>query len=505
MYLKKCNKKILRLLSLFFIQLTLIIAFILFGSLLSNSNNSLEVGETAQWSGNVKFISKARALGDSNINKTLPYVTPTFMKIIKNDDFHKHFYVIQHQVPYSSDIKEQLNVQNICYKEGTTHRHKERRAFDLTNDINNKTDYESSDNDNEMSSAECNCYPEWHGENCGQPEIVWRAFMTSRQHQPKPPNFVKQAHNIFYIINRVSNINIETLEIQIMELINIVNLFVLCDLVKSDDAESLLRHQMNTGFFELHRKQILLIKDETCSAKNVYHLMKKILRTQMHSSDVLIYSQSDEILNKKAINYFKWHNNWPQPVKFRLKYNVYGFYFKHPDSTIIGSVACQLNVLEQFYKSDPDLILTNQHNPTILVIGDLNHIGGWFCEYCYQPIDIIKKLHLDSKIRGAINASSTNNNNNLNNNNIFLTDNPSDPQQTQYHKQSVVNIERIHTLIQTGLYIDGKLSLIKLKHYNEIKYFTPDYVAKTRWKFDNIVTNLYASWEDDLDGQFNEY
>jgi beta-1,4-mannosyl-glycoprotein beta-1,4-N-acetylglucosaminyltransferase len=233
---------------------------------------------------------------------------------------------------------------------------------------------------------------------------------------------------------------------------------------------------MNKGFLLKHRDQVLLIQDEKCSGANVVRHMKKILDKQIQFTDVIVYGTSDEILNRKAINYLKWHNNWHQPLRFRLRWNVYGFFFQHPQNTIIRSIACQLNYLDQFYSSDPDQMIIS--NKEMLIVGDLNHFGGWYCEYCYQPIDIIRKFHLDSNT---------------------LRSNSHNPLQSLYHRKPTVNIEYIESLILYGLYVDGKMQLQKYHNYQNTKYFTPEYVAKHKWKFDNIITNFYASWNDDID------
>lgn len=148
---------------------------------------------------------------------------------------------------------------------------------------------------------------------------------------------------------------------------------------------------------------------------------------------------------------------------------------QHPDKTILNSFACQLNVLEQVYKSNPDNIIRKKSQ--LLTVGDLNHFGGWFCEYCYQPIDIIRRLHLDSKLL-ANKKSSTE----------LLNGN--------YHRKPIINIEFIQNLIQQGTYIDGRTTLEKLRPYDNEKYFVPDCVAKNRGKFSNVVSNFYASWDD---------
>jgi beta-1,4-mannosyl-glycoprotein beta-1,4-N-acetylglucosaminyltransferase len=426
------NRRILtRLSSLFFLQLLLIFAFVLFGAFVSNSNDGVE-----PWaSGNVKFITKDSRSSSHTSKTEHEYKTPTFMRIVKSENFHKQFITLQEEVAISSDIEEKIRVKRVCYKEGVELNDSHRASHDVNNKTEDYADWPA-----------CVCRSEWHGNACSEPEIIWRTFMVSRQPMKESPKFTRHPHNIFYIINGVTSINLETFEIQLMELGKIVNLFVLCDLVKADDPSLLMRHQMDKGFLVQYKEQILLLRDETCSGANIYRHMKRILGTQMRPSDVLIYGHEDEILNRRAVNYMKWHNNWHQPLRFRLKWNVYGFFFQHPDNTITSSVACQVNSIEQFYKSDPEKILSNSQSPTVVTVGDLNHYGGWFCEYCHQPIDIIRKLHLDSK---------------------YLANKSSDPLKESYHRKPIVNIEYIQNLIQYGHYIDGKLELRKLRHYDD--------------------------------------
>lgn len=452
----------MRLTSLFVLQLLLVFAFVLFGTFVSNNVNL-----DGQWAnGNVKFIVKDSASSNKSRGHQ-QYAIPKFMKIVQNDNFEKHFVMLQESVSISSDISDTMAIRRICFRDGI-HSNVAQRAYDNNNKTEDYRDF-----------AACACQPEWHGDTCSEPEIVWRAFMTSREPLHPSPSITHHAHNMFYIIQLVTSINMETLEIQLLELMDIVNVFILCDPIATSDASLLMRHRMNEGFLRSQHDRVLLLRDDTCSGANIYRQMRRIFTNQMRSTDILIYGASDEILNRRALMYFKWHNNWHQPVRFRLKWNVYGFFFQHPDNTTIRSIVCQLNVLEQFYKSDPDRILVNPHSPTILVIGDLNHYGGWYCEYCHQPIDIIRKLQLDSKL--------------LNN-----------TANVHRHRHPVINIEYVQNLIHDGKYIDGRTELRKLRHY-DTNYYQPEAVAKNRWKFDNIAINLFASWDDDLDSNLGDY
>jgi beta-1,4-mannosyl-glycoprotein beta-1,4-N-acetylglucosaminyltransferase len=473
-----------KLWKVFIIQLILICIFVLFGKTLIANPGDEVLEQLEPINGNVKFVySKHQELQNVG-QKTAARLMDRSRKLIFRHplNFSDLYFTFNQTISYGNDIDEQFTISRNCFIEGSANLNEKnsQRAFYDGKKNDTKTDkfVDFSGNDTSLAlpttslRQECECRAEWHGKDCGQPEVIWRAFMKSQQPH-KSPKLVKIPHNIFYIINFVSSINLETLEIQMMELIDVVNLFIICELVKSDDPTILLRHQMSQGFLREHQKQILLVKDDSCSTGNIYRKMKKTLGDQMRPQDVLIYSKPDEILNKRALNYFKWYENWPQPVQFRLKYNIYGFFFKHPDNTVIGSIACQLYYLEEFYKSDPDLVL-NGGTAEPFIIGDLNHPGGFYCEFCYQPIDIIKQLNLK-------NSSF--------NSNIF-------------QRNSVIDIDHVQSLISKGFYIDGKLELIKLRHYHDKKYYMPEYVAKNRWKFDNIVVNLFASWDADLDNDY---
>jgi beta-1,4-mannosyl-glycoprotein beta-1,4-N-acetylglucosaminyltransferase len=439
-----------RLSSILIFQLLFILIFMLCASFVGNNFND-------QWlKDNVKFIAKEGLKSKENHLDQQQYKPPTFLKIVKNDNFYENF------IDISQNEHKNNSSNKLCFRDGIDLDNLSKRAF---RNVNDKTELVGE-------SMMCPCRQEWHGSACGEPEIIWRALlMTSSQIKSHTPKVIKKAHNIFYIIHEVTSINLETLEIQILELKDIVNLFILCDKIISEDPMLSIKHHMNTRFLQDYKDQILLIKDETCSSINIYNQMKRILGKQMRPLDILVVGMSDEILNKKVLKYLKWHNNWHQPLRFRLKWNVYGFFFQHPELTVTRSFACQLNILEQ-----SSLEMLKKLNTTnALILGDLNHFGGWFCEYCYQPIDIIRKFYLDSK---SLNSKSSN----------LLP--------TKYHREPVINSNYIENLISNSIYIDGKLQLKKLRNYYT-KYFIPETVAKNKWKFDNIVTNFYAVWKNE--------
>ncbi|XP_065076936.1 beta-1,4-mannosyl-glycoprotein 4-beta-N-acetylglucosaminyltransferase [Ochlerotatus camptorhynchus] len=547
---------------LFLLQIFLISVFLAFGSLLASStlqpddpsaqggqagsvnrapsSLSLSVGNRPTFWFNVKFVNnqsssispeavrQRQEVGGGHVRH--PRFRPLQLKTVpKPDDYTKYYRPIY----YHDGYREQTR---LCFIEGTHFRvaaaNKPNKKTPPTgphrpagHHITNETDFEAGELDvvvvatvgktqkqpdeeeeekEEATAAEeeeendlsndilpdgrCRCQPEWHGPDCGQPEVLWRAFVASRippRNQTAAPRKVPK--NVFYIID-ANFISVQMLEIQLMELLDVVSLFILCDrqLPVADGMKSetytIGPHVMSTDFLKANLNKILLLEDPTCSGRNIFRKLKKFVRkSDMHVEDVLLYSRTDEILNRRAVNYFRWYDNWPQPVRFRLKYNVFGFFWQHPESTLIGSAACQLSTVDEAYRSDPEALL--RIDKPVMLIGDLNHYGGWYCRHCYQLIDIVKYLEFITLVNTTTSISSTNQS---------LSSYLPDPK-----KGTVMNVEYIQNLIASGKYFDDKTNLNKLQRHVD-KYYAPEYVRKNSWRFDNIVINLFARWEDSV-------
>uniref|UniRef100_A0A182Y093 Uncharacterized protein n=1 Tax=Anopheles stephensi TaxID=30069 RepID=A0A182Y093_ANOST len=328
-------------------------------------------------------------------------------------------------------------------------------------------------------TGRCRCNPQWHGTDCGQPEVIWRAFITSkippRDQTATPRPF---ARNLFYIVQSTF-ISVEMLEVQLMELADQVSLFVLCDRPAGPPGSasygaSIAHHADGTDFLRSIRDRLLLVSDASCSGRNMFRkLLKYTTKGAIRADDIVLFSGTDEVLNRKAVAYLRWYDNWPQPVRFRLKHNVYGFFWQHPaNSTVIGSAAVQVSTLREVYGSDPERLLAIEK--PVMLIGDLNHFGGWYCRRCYQPGSIVQYY----EHRAATGAGTA-----------YLPD----PKRTK-----VLNEEYVQQLIATGKDLeDGERTLERISRRTD-KYYEPDYVRENSWKFDNIVLNLFARWDDNL-------
>ncbi|XP_053697801.1 beta-1,4-mannosyl-glycoprotein 4-beta-N-acetylglucosaminyltransferase [Sabethes cyaneus] len=524
---------------LFLLQIFLISVFLAFGSfLVSNIHQDEPIGNdgsvnhlpaaskdtiqsTASSWFNVKFISNQSFPSiTSNENPTIswqeaeghprhPRFKPMRLRAVAEPDkYTKYYRSIYYHDGYREQQKlcfiegslipeEKSTVQKVVTLVGTPHT-KQTNETELETgqlDIVARELDEQMIEDREDTGSEilpdgrCQCLPEWHGPDCGQPEVLWRAFIASKippRNQTTAPRKVPK--RVFYIID-TNFISVEVLEIQIMELIDVVSMFVLCDRQLSvvermkSETYSIGAHMKSTDFLKQTRERILLLDDPNCSGKNIFRKMKKYInKKDMHPEDILLFSQTDEILSRRAVNYFRWYDNWPQPVRFRLKYNVFGFFWQHPENTRIGSAACQLSTVDEVYRSDPEALL--RIDKPVMIIGDLNHYGGWYCRHCYQPIDIVKYLEFIATVNTTTNSGSVSGTNQSS----YLPD---------PRKSNVMNEEYVQNLIASGKYFDGNINLAKIQRHTD-KYYAPEYVRKNSWRFDNIVINLFARWEDSV-------
>lgn len=430
-FIRKCrkNKIIPKLVYLQFISITILV--ITLGTLLNIFNTSDYPID------DVKFIAK----NDVKINQ---YINDSHKKLVRNENINKFFIKLSPNITRHHTTK-------LCYKEGTEWT--QRASHDDT-----KTDFSTNQTD-------CLCHPEWHGIACSIPEIIWRAFINPRQTVNHAPKVITKPNAVIYVVNKVSRINLETLEMQIMELVGVVNFFILCE----KSINSTLASNMNHGFFHKHREITLLLNDGECSGKFIYSQLKSTLGNDIKPMDIIIIGGPNEILNRKSIEFLKWHKNeWLHVLTFRLKWNVYGFFFQHPDKTITRTRAIHYQLLE--YLRDFDHITSSSQNT--FIVGDLNHYGGWYCEFCNQVSDIVNMINHEKIIK------------------------------SHNHLSPVINKEFVENLIKSGKYVDGKKDLIKQHNYDDDKYFLPKTARNNRWKFENIITNYYGRLVDDIDDDY---
>lgn len=314
----------------------------------------------------------------------------------------------------------------------------------------NGTDLKSMDRS--KNSWNCDCKIGWHGAECGQPEVVWRALLTNKQ-KLKVKGPMKYSRRMLYIF-QVNEFMENIIDIRINELDEVIDLFILFE-NNGNRIEKLLKN----GFLKKYHKKIIYIRNTLL--KDLYNTIASSI-SSLENNDIIVISTSMEIPNKLALGFLKYYDNWPEPISFRLRWSVFGFFWKHPNKTKTEGIACSVKYMKKVFDSNFVNLYESKSNLG-LVLGDLNHYGGWYCEYCMDPIQIIK----------------------------FAKERNLELVKWKELKKNQIDVSYVEDLIGNGLYIDGKTELERSRKYRD-NYFAPTSVSDNSMKYDFLLMNLYT-------------
>ena len=317
-------------------------------------------------------------------------------------------------------------------------------------------------------SGKCECLPGYHGNDCSLPEIIWRAFIASRKETVihKRNGKMRRIIHMFAIAHPAQ---IQQTVIEISELFNVVDLFVVFETNRTEYGETkpfYFKQKLDKGLLKNMQYKILFtplfvsrsnVKTPYRSVSEIAWEKSRRIIKNLRDDDLFIQLNNSEIPNPKALLFFKLFDGFSLPIHFRLKWNVYGYFYQHPNKTKTVVTGCDIRMLDVVYKNNPNLI-EDKHG---LVVGDLNHYGGWFCELCYDPNDILNVIQTFSDFEDLLSKSS-----------------------------NVIDVKFLEELIGDGRYIDGKTDLLR-NHEERESYYSPNFVANNSWKYDSLLINFY--------------
>ncbi|XP_051153523.1 beta-1,4-mannosyl-glycoprotein 4-beta-N-acetylglucosaminyltransferase [Leptopilina boulardi] len=320
-------------------------------------------------------------------------------------------------------------------------------------------------------SKKCICNQGWHGSDCGQPEVVWRAIMATKQLVKLKQR--KWMRRIIYTLC-INQYNSAISEIIVKELYNVVDLFIICD---SSDSEYNFNYSLAKGLLKVEQKKILYINTFT-KVEKPFKLIFKYIWNKIHSviknirdDDIIVMTDPEQILNSKALMFLKTYDGWSQPIGFRLRWLVFGFFWQHPLKTTIKKGAFTIGFMQEAYRNNnlllqKELVDENSERDELgLVIGDLNHYGGWYCHYCQIPENIMSSIKWK------------------NNSKIINPD-------------IIIDKNYIEELIGMGMWLNGKTSLLRVPRYQDF-YFAPEVVLNNSQKYDWLLQNFYVKLDYD--------
>ncbi|KAH8276415.1 hypothetical protein KR018_005702 [Drosophila ironensis] len=338
-----------------------------------------------------------------------------------------------------------------CYREGSL---PEENLLHRTNDV-----------DYLMTAPQCRCSSGWHGRDCGQPEIIWRALMTHNR-ASKPLQLIEASssylHRMFYMLELGAweHISLELLELQVRVLLEVVDYFLIyyvSNTSRDRSLESLLGPQTN----------YLALRCPTagnCSSSQAYSHFRRQLwaqcGVQMQAQDLLLHGDSRTVYAPAALKFLKYYAKDVAPLRFRLKYNVYGFFWQHPQKTLLSGVISSLGHMHSVQMDAHRL-----EKLATSTLGDLNHYGGWSCEFCLPPEQIVLLIQSSRQHQLSVRL-------------------PNDT------RNAHIDAAYMQQLIANGFHIDGSTKLARLREQSE-KYFAPEEALQHSSQYGQLLVNLY--------------
>lgn len=420
-------------------------------------------------SGRVHFVQNVR---NTKLNRNLRR-TPHCVQRENINRYQQDFYQMKtdklnrsadYAMPAYVDLE--LGPALWCYREGTL----------------NETTSQRNDRDYLMAQPQCLCDIGWHGRDCGQPEIIWRALMThsqvSRRGGSEAPLKLHEASatsmkRLYYMLNLGDweRINLELLHLQLLTLIEVVDFFLIYYYVRDGKDHHLTQRQLDRNLNSVLNSNYVLFQCKghgrvNCSGAAAYghfrHQLWTLCRVQVQPTDLLLYGDRETIFSPAALKYLKYYAADVLPLRFRLKHNVYGFYWQHPRRTLLSGIISSLVHLLAV-QMDPQ----RMELQAIYTMGDLNHYGGWSCELCMSPEQIVHMLQTSSLDSQSIPVRM--------------------PNQT---RSARIDANYVQKLIGAGVYLDGSTQLLRLRQQSE-KYFAPDTALLHSSQFGQLLYNMY--------------
>lgn len=355
-----------------------------------------------------------------------------------------------------------------CYGEGTL--------------LANRTD--SRDRDYGLAQPQCQCDNGWHGRDCGQPEIIWRALMThnraSKRAGFEAPLKLHEASTtsvkrLYYMLNLGDweHIDMELLQLQLQTLLEVVDFFLIYYYVADTTGDSYTQRRLERNIKSVPRSRYMLYQCvgaglSNCSTAAAFghfrHQLWKRCEVQVQGTDLLLYGEREAVYAPPALKFLKYYAKDVLPLRFRLKYTVYGFYWQHPKRTRLHGV---ISSLVHLLAAQMDLPRLEQH--ALYTLGDLNHYGGWFCEFCMPPEQIVHMLQTSPRREPVVTMTASNR----------------------------IDANYLQKLIGDGIYLDGSTQLLRLRQQSE-KYFAPPQALLHSSQFGQLLFNSYDvnGWED---------
>ncbi|XP_049266859.1 beta-1,4-mannosyl-glycoprotein 4-beta-N-acetylglucosaminyltransferase isoform X2 [Rhipicephalus sanguineus] len=262
----------------------------------------------------------------------------------------------------------------------------------------------------------CVCKKGWHGRECSIPDAVWFTEDFGRWYSE---GLIRRRSRPRKVINGlVFNHELDLLEIRIKELGDAVDYYLVVESTYTyfgSEKPLYLRNNLSAGFLREHTHKIVPIAvdfynyaegdpwgPENYCRTSVWYEGHRRLKN-IRDDDLFIMSDADEIPSRDVVLFLKHHDGFGEPIKLRLRWFTYGFYWENSDPVDVSGV-CTVSYIRHVYENDSlrlrsmrtfrqnNMPNTGTFSEMWTIEGIQPRYAGWHCSWCFDVEGIQMKL-----------------------------------------------------------------------------------------------------------------
>ncbi|KXJ28055.1 Beta-1,4-mannosyl-glycoprotein 4-beta-N-acetylglucosaminyltransferase [Exaiptasia diaphana] len=228
-----------------------------------------------------------------------------------------------------------------------------------------------------MLYEECECRDGWHGKSCSIPDCLYYSYRRHSMTTAEKREIYlrkKTARRIIYAV--LFNHEFDMLEALLNEHFDLVDVFIILEssyTAFGTRKPLRLLPRLHRGYLrKFHSKLMYLYCDhfptggrkKGWKADSYYRsLLGKKGLTNIHNlkdDDLFIVMDIDEIPSYDSLVFLKYYNRYPEPFGVRLRYSVFGYFWKNNQYTQV-TIGCTIGMLKTVYSNDSNAIRDIEH------------------------------------------------------------------------------------------------------------------------------------------------
>ncbi|XP_013392827.1 beta-1,4-mannosyl-glycoprotein 4-beta-N-acetylglucosaminyltransferase-like [Lingula anatina] len=338
----------------------------------------------------------------------------------------------------------------------------------------------------------CVCQKGWTGNACSTPEVARVGISKLPQEIQRKIKIRKHPRKV--VISMLLNHEFDTLEALVRELTGLVDVVMIEEsnfTLHGDPKLPLFYQKLHSGYLcDFYSNIIYIYLDhfledgKTNGFKMEGYARNYISKgfpsiAELRPDDLFLHLDADEVPSRDAIAFLKFHDGYPEPFGFVLRWSVYGYFWKMNRVWTVQSAGCSVGMLRQVYDNQPGTVRggighiqqgkireykKGGNDVLVWQLGEQGKFAGWHCSWCFD-INGIK-----TKLLSALSGDGER-----------FGDDPK--------KQK---LDFLRTLVREGRWFDGDYlepKGIKMASPATDKFFAPNFILSNKKRFKHLITN----------------